>query len=263
MKKIVILISLLFYYGAFAQNEADRATKINSIALQSDRIIGQDQFGFFYFILDNVFHKMKDNKTFEYKNVSLGKITTVDIKNPLKILLYYENFNTVILLDNQLNEVQKINFSENGGSLVVSGIGIATQNQLWIYDNLNQQIGLFDYLKNEYKSISTPLAGKVKKYQPDYNAFEWIDENNNWYSCDLFGKVTSKGTVPAFDQLVVIENNKIIYSKDDVLYQFNRTKNEVKVIKILEKSFDNFDYKDQILSIFTSEGIINYKITTP
>jgi hypothetical protein len=46
-------------------------------------------------------------------------------------------------------------FSENGGSLVVSGIGIATQNQLWIYNNINQQIGLFDYLKNEYKSIST------------------------------------------------------------------------------------------------------------
>jgi hypothetical protein len=263
MKKTIIIFILLLSFGAFAQNKEENATKINSIALQSDRIIGQDQFGFSYFILNNVFHKMKDNKAFEYKNVSLGKITTVDIKNPLKILLYYENFNTVILLDNQLNEVQKINFSENGGSLVVSGIGIAAQNQLWIYNNLNQQIGLFDYLKNEYKSISTPLAGKIKKYQPDYNSFEWIDENNKWYSCDLFGKVTSKGTVPAFDQLVVIENNQIIYSKDYALYQFSRTKNEVRAIKILEKSFADFDYKDQILSIFTSEGIINYKITTP
>jgi hypothetical protein len=206
---------------------------------------------------------MKDTKAFEYKNVALGKITTVDIKNPLKILLYYENFNTVILLDNQLNEVQKINFSENNSSLLVSGIGIAAQNQLWIYNNLNQEIGLFDYLKNEYKSISTPLAGNIKKYQPDYNSFEWLDENNNWYSCDLFGKVTSKGTVPAFNQLVVIDNNQIIYSKDHALYQFSRTKNELTAIKILEKSFNNFDYRNQILSIFTSEGIINYKITTP
>jgi hypothetical protein len=31
-------------------------------------------------------------------------------QNPLNIVLFYENFNVVILLDNQLNETQKINF---------------------------------------------------------------------------------------------------------------------------------------------------------
>jgi len=34
-------------------------------------------------------------------------------------------------------------------------------------------------------------------------------------------------------------------------------------IEILEKSFDNFYYKDQILSIFTAKEIVNYKIVTP
>jgi hypothetical protein len=38
------------------------------------------------------------------------KITKVDLQNPLKIVLFYESFNSALLLDNQLNEIQKINF---------------------------------------------------------------------------------------------------------------------------------------------------------
>lgn len=263
MKNSTLFFFLLLSFVAFAQNKNEDAIKINSISVQSDQIIGMDHFGYYYYIGNNVFHKKKENTSLEYKNVSLGKITAVDIKNPLKILLYYGNFNTVVLLDNQLNEVQKINFSENSSSLLVSKIGIASQNQLWVFNDLNQQIGLFDYLKNEYKSISTTLPERIKKYQPSFNSFEWIDENNNWYSCDLFGKVTKKIKVPDFDQLVFTSNGEIMYSRDDVLYDFDTTKNQVTPIKILEKSFYNFDCKEQILSIFTPEGIINYKITRP
>ena len=166
-------------------------------------------------------------------------------------------------MDNQLNEIQKINFSENNSSLLVSKIGIASQNQLWVFNELVQQIGLYDYLKNEYKSISTPLTVRIKKYQTNFNSFEWIDENNIWYRCDLFGNVTNKTKVPDFDQLLLISDTELIYATNHQLYHFDGTKNEVSPLKILEKSFSNFDYKDQILSIFTTEGIINYKITTP
>jgi hypothetical protein len=106
-------------------------------------------------------------------------------------------------------------------------------------------------LKNEYKSISTPLAGKIKNTNPNTIRSNGLTKITIGTAA-IYGKVT-KGIVPAFDQLVVIENNQIIYSKDDVIYQFNQ--NEIRVIKILE-SFDNFDYKDQILSIFTSKELI-------
>ena len=128
MKKIVLLFIILLHFGVFAQNKMSEVTLLNTMALVAEQIIGQDQFGFTYYKTNNVFYKMKDGISFEYKNISLGTITKVDIKNPLRILLYYENFNTVILLDNQLNEIQKINFSETNNSLLVSKIGIASQN---------------------------------------------------------------------------------------------------------------------------------------
>lgn len=249
-----------------AQNPKINATQISHLSNTADEYLGQDSFGFSYQISNNIFSKFKGNEVFEYKNVSLGRITKTDLQNPLKIVLYYEDFNTVVLLDNQLNKITEINFSLNSTPIVVSAIGMSTQNQLWIYNALNQQIGLFDYLKNEYKTVSIPLTDSIKYYQTDFNTFYWIDKKNNWYSCDIFGKTTSLGNVSDFDKIEIIDAQKYIFSKGNLLYLRNISKEKTTIIseiEILEKSFDNFYYKDQILSIFTAKEIVNYKIVTP
>jgi hypothetical protein len=181
-------------------------------------------------------------------------------------VLFYEDFNSVVLLDNQLNKMTEINFSQNAAPIVVSAIGMSTQNQLWIYNALNQQIGLFDYLKNEYKTVSIPLTEPIQYYQTDFNTFYWIDKKNNGYSCDIFGKITSLGAIGDFDKIVIISPSQYLFSKNRLLYfkGINKSNPEViSEIKILEKTFDNFYYKDHILSIFTATDISNYKIVTP
>jgi hypothetical protein len=257
----LILSFVLFTTIAFGQKL--KAEKVNSINLQADTFIGFDVLGSYYYIKNNVFYKIKGRDSLEYKNISLGKITKVDLQNPLKIVLFYENFNTVILLDNQLNETQKINFSENTTPIVTTAIGIASQNQLWVYNSLNQQIGLYDYLKNDYRTISTSFPESIKYYQSDFNYFYWIDEKNNWYTCDIFGKTTSKGKISDFDSIEIINDNQFIISKSSILTIEDVEKDRKFEIDILEKTFKKFYYKDQILSIFTSGGITNYKIIIP
>lgn len=263
MKNLIIVFFFTLSSISFGQNQKLLAAKINYVTIDADQFLGYDQFGFYYTIKNNVFSKTKDGKSLEYKNISLGKITKVDLQNPLKIVLFYENFNTVILLDNQLNEIQKINFSENTIPIITTATGIASQNQLWVYNSLNQQIGLYDYLKNDYKTISTSFPESIKYYQSDFNAFYWIDEKNNWYSCDIFGKITKRGKISDFDSIEIINENRFIISKNSILTIKDIEKSQKFEIEILEKTFKKFCYKDQILSIFTSEGITNYKITIP
>jgi hypothetical protein len=263
MKKIILFITLVSTLSAVSQNSEIKAIAINTINVVADDFIGYDQFDFYYYIKDNALYKIKGTTSLEYKNPSFGKITKVDIKNPLNIVLFYENFNVVILLDNQLNETQKINFSENTSALAVSATGIASQNQLWVYSSLNQQIGLFDYIKNEYNTISTPFPENIKHYQTDFNTFHWIDYQNNWYSCDAFGMITARGKLPSFDTIEIINDHQFIYSQSNKLFFVDFNKDKKNAIDISEKTFKKFYYQDQILSIFTSEGIINYKITTP
>jgi hypothetical protein len=263
MKKGLILFFITFFTVAFGQNQKLTATKISFTPLDCDQFLEYDSFGYYYYIKNNALFKSKEKESFEYKNISLGKITKIDLLNPLTIVLFYENFNTAILLDNQLNETQKINFSENQTPIIVTAIGLASQNQLWIYNNLTQQIGLFDFLKKEYKTVSISFVKNIKKYKTDFNTFYWIDEDNNWYTCDLFGKIILKGKIPSFDSIEIINENKYLFSKDNILIYEDSEKGLKFEIEISEKTFKKFYYKDQILSIFTSEGITNYKITIP
>ena len=262
-KKLILLLLLLPFVAAFSQEQSLKAQLISIQKIEADAFVGFDGLENLYYIINNIFYKKYKDELWQYKNLSLGKITKVEIQNPLKIVLFYENFNTIITLDNQLNETQKINFSENEIPILVAATGIASQNRLWIYNNLSQQIGVFDYLKNTYQSIAPSFQGNIKYYSSDFNTFQWIDDKMNWYSCDVFGKISTLGKVSDFDQIQIIATQALVFSKDEKLHLRDLSKNSIYTIENVEKSFNNFYYKDQILSIFTNQEIINYKITIP
>ena len=266
MKKyLLFLIAFSFLTQCYSQIKGIPTQEMQN-APKTVTFLAHDAFDYAYTIENNVFKKSKGSENWEYKNVTLGKITKVDLQNPLKIVLFYEDFNTVILLDNQLNESQKINFSEHPTPINATAVGIAGQNQLWVYNNLNQQIGLYDYLKNEYKTISTPLAGKVKNYTTDFNSFIWMDHNGEGYSCSLFGAIENLGKFPVADQLQIISSNQMLYSIDQKITLLTRQKDKSwasTTLQLPEKRFEKFYYQAQILAIFTTEGIYNFKIILP
>ena len=263
MKKNLILLLILLFSMAHSQNQKISATKINQFTIDAEHFLGFDQFGYYYTLKNTIFNKIKNNQSFEYKNISLGKITHIDKQNPLKIVILYENFNTIILLDNQFNESQKINLSENEIPIAATAVGLASQNRLWIYNNLTQQIGFFNYLKNTYQTITPPFEGTIKYYESDFNTFQWIDTRLNWYSCDIYGKITTLGTIPDFDFIQFVSNQMVLFSKEGSFYFYDVEKNKIYPIENVEKSWSNFYYKDQILSIFTNQEISNYKLKTP
>jgi hypothetical protein len=262
MNKITLLL-LLLTVSAFSQERRLSAAKLDFFPAKADAFAGFDNFGYGYFIKDNVFIKTNGKERLEYRKAAAGKIARADIENPLLIMLFYENFNTVILLDNQLNEVKEINFNKVETPIVAHAAGIASQNRLWIYDSQTQQIGLYDYLKNTYQPITTPFKENVKYYQSDFNNFQWIDGKSALYVCDIFGKVSDLGKVPDFDQIQFVSGTAFFFSKGGKLYLQDLKNDTVYTISGIDNSFKKIYYAGQILSIFTSSGITNYKINLP
>lgn len=260
-KKIFILLIILL--TSVANSQKLTTEFIGSFDLVCDKYIGFDTLGDFYFIKDNVFTKNSKTKKWEYKNVALGKISSVDIMNPLQIILFYEPFNTVILLDNQLNEVQRIEFSKLETSIIASNVALSSRNKLWVYNTINQRLGLFNFLKNTINEFPIPVQGTIKYSQTNFNLFYWIDDINNWYSCDIFGKTTLIANIPAYDFIQIIDNERLLFSKENKLFLLNNTTKTIIEIEIVENSFENFYYKDQNLAIFTDQQIRNYKIKLP
>ena len=263
MKNLFFLVVLFSSYLTRSQYTNPVTSQMSKQFIEADVFVGDDTFGYQYFIKNNVFFKIKGKEFLQYKNLALGKITKVDIHNPLRIVLFYENFNTVIALDNQLSEVQKINFSEKPEGIITSAIGTSSQNNLWIFNSLNQQLGLYHVIKNSYQTIGLPFEKTIKSYTSDFNYFYWVDEKNQLYSCDIFGKKKLLGQIPDYDSISITDEKIILYKKDKILHLFEVEKSKSTPINNIEKSYTSFHYKNQNLAIFTNEGITNYKINLP
>lgn len=263
MKQLVFIVSFLFPFLAICQQSSIVVLSSSVQHIVANGYVGEDSFRYQYFLENNALLKIKNNETFQYKNIALGKIAKVDIQNPFKTVLFYESFNTAVILDNQLNEIQKINFSDNTKNIVATAVGMASQNNLWVFNASNQQIYLYQYLKNEYKNISNPIAQTIKYYQTSANDFCWIDNQNYSYSCDIFGRIIAIGKVPDFDALQFISKTDMIFKKNDDLFYYSLKEDKTVLINLDKKSYTSFYYKDQNLAIFTNDGITNYKINLP
>ena len=64
-----------------------------------------------------------------------GKIAYIDATNPLKILLFYQEFGTIVMLDRFLNNINSIDLRQLG-FYQVTCIGLAYDNNIWVYDAL-------------------------------------------------------------------------------------------------------------------------------
>lgn len=259
MRLFFTYLTLVLHISSWSQ-ENIAITFLDSIILKADTYMGKDNFKTDYAIQSNTLIKINSTEKYVYKNVALGKIENLCITNPLQLVLFYADFNSIILVDNQLNETQKIDGNLFEVPIKIEAFGLASQNQLWLYDGFLQKISLYNFKTNIHKIISTPLNYKIKNYGSDYNYFYWIDDSNILFSISLFGKIKNLGQVPAYDSIQFINGSKIIYSKGNTLFYYNTATATEQKIELLVKSFDKFFYSNGILSIFTNNQITNYKI---
>ena len=104
---VVVIIRLFF-----VQAQEFKTAFFKDYSLNADKFIGVDDFENSYYINHNNLYKKTAQTIYSYANSQLGEITSVDITNPLKILVFYRDFKTVLLLDNRLNELTTpINFT--------------------------------------------------------------------------------------------------------------------------------------------------------
>jgi hypothetical protein len=68
-----------------------------------------------------------------------GKIAAIDATNPLKILVYYREFTTIIELDRFLNIINTIDL-RNLNILQAKAVGLAYDNNIWVYDELDARL---------------------------------------------------------------------------------------------------------------------------
>jgi hypothetical protein len=227
MKKRFIIILTCFVFSGACYAQAD--TTFSLI-----RTMRGDIVDFTVDNLDNIYVLTSRNqvKKFDAKGDSVaiyndvkkyGQATLIDVSNPLKILLYYRDFATVVMLDRFLNAVNHIDLRKQN-IFQAKAIGQSYDNKIWLYDEV----------ENKLKKIDED--GKLLQETPDFRLLlgaapapiKIFDENRYVYVYDsIYG-------VYVFDYFGALKNNIMIQrwqnfkvagkyifgSRSDTLYRY-------------------------------------------
>jgi ligand-binding sensor domain-containing protein len=249
----VLLFFLLTTFYSLAQNI--ESVKITSKPFNYEVFWGNDLSGKHFFSKNNTLYKVSKSDTLNYANNNFGKISSVETFNMLQTLVFYKENNAFVLLDAQLNEIKTTIFSEINCEFLKP----ASQNELWFYDSLSQQIGLYNLNSKKIKFLSNPIKN-ISYSQSDYNYLYWIDTENNAFSISKFGKIKSLGKITPFEKVVFLSQTDLFYLFEDEIYYYTFENQISTRININEKLIENFCYSDGFFSIFTNNQLITYKI---
>lgn len=250
----ILLLFLFIAFSSFSQNI--NFEKVGVKPVTYDVFWGNDISGNNYFSTNNNLYKNNEKDTLNYTNNKFGKITGVETFNMLQTLIFYKQNNAFVLLDAQFNEISVTIFSEINCEFLKP----ASQNELWFYDSLSQQIGLYNLNSQKNKFLSNPINTAIKYAHSDYNYLYWIDIENEMYSINKFGKIVSLGKMNPFEKVIFSDKSDLFYLFEDKMYFYSIENQVVINISMDEKMIKNFFYKDGILSIFTDYQISTYQI---
>ena len=269
MKKLffILLTCLLFAVAGMAQ---DDTTFQHVMTLKGDIV------DFTVDNLDNVYVLNSRNqiKKFNVNGDSVaiyndikkfGQATLVDVSNPLKVLLYYKDFATVVMLDRFLNAVNSIDLRKQN-IFQAKAIGQSYDNKIWVYDEL----------ENKLKKVGED--GKLLQETPDFrlllgaapSPIKIFDENRYVYVYDsIYG-------VYVFDYFGALKNNimidrwqnfkvagKYIFgSRADTLFRYEISTFRLDEIKMPEQIFRSkaFNFTSSRLYALKNNAIEVYSI---
>lgn len=89
-----------------------------------------------------LYHVLTKDSIF-FSNKQLGTPTYIDATNPLKIMVLYPDFNTIVWLDNTLSQIQSLKLSQlpDGKNYLATALCKGQEeNTFWIFDALSYKL---------------------------------------------------------------------------------------------------------------------------
>lgn len=221
LRKISLLAGLLFCCAFVGDAPAPLVLKAKHNFFTGDNL------GNAYLANEDELLKYQPSGRFfaRYSNLKLGSITSVDATNPLRLLLYYRDFQQIVFLDNQLSKNSEAVSLEQLGFEQTDLVCAAANNGFWIYNKQNNELLRFD---DGLKKVSS--TGNLKQVLKSDLSPNFMLEHNGYlflncpatgiYVFDIFGAFSRLIAIKSLVQFQVGENI-IYYQRDSVFCSYN------------------------------------------
>lgn len=281
MNKLIIFLALIgFVFSGFAQKRRSRPADADSIRTNAvfhyEGSIPGAYTSLDVDILDNVYLITAGNQLQKinaagdsiaaYNDVTkYGNPTMVDVSNPLKILVYYRNFSTVVVLDRLLTLRNTINFRRQN-IFTVKTLSTSYDNNIWIFDEQDFRLKKIDddgrvlQETTDWRQLFDPAP--LPETIIDRDNFVYLyDPLKGFYIFDYYGSL--KNNLPFLNwQHINVSDNKLYGFVKDTLYSY-----ELKSLMLRPYALPSFfkGYSDiKVMNgkvyLLKKEGIEIYKV---
>lgn len=200
-----------------------------------------DHLGNIYLVHDQEIVKyLPSGKLFaRYSNLKKGPIASIDATNPLKILVYYRDFQNIIFLDNQLSENSELVDLSVAGYEQTSLVCAGANNSFWLYNQQNNELVRFS--EQSKKLVETGNLMPVLRYKIhptqllEHNGYLYMNSPEEGILVfDVFGTFYKLIPIRHLTQFQVQET-KLLYTNDTAICSYDPITFETNYMPLPEK----------------------------
>lgn len=152
-----------------------------------------------------------------------GKVHAIDATNPLKLLLYYKDFGTIVVLDRLLNVRTTIGLRQYN-LFQVKAVSQSYDNNIWLYDEQEARLKKLDEEGNLLTQFAdfrqgmdvTPSPARIIDYDRQLYLY---DPGTGWFIFDYFGTLKTRLPLMGWQDVQVVDN-KLFGRKNGMLQQY-------------------------------------------
>lgn len=129
-----------------------------------------------------------------------GNIYGIDVSNPLKLLLYYKDFTTIIVLDRFLNKINKIDLRQLG-IMQAKAVSQSYDNQVWVFDQQEYKLkkvgenGTILFSSDDFRVLFDNAPNPSTIIDNDGKLYLY-DDQQGWLVMDYYGAIKKEYQSP-------------------------------------------------------------------
>lgn len=243
---VTLTITILFQL-ALAQDFAPWIKTVEASEVEVDR------FGNIYLIKDNVVAKYDADMNFlcAYDNYPAGSMSSLDVSNPFKVIVFYSEFNKLMYLDNKLSELRSPIMLDDAGLYNIKVVCSSSFGGFWVFDEQNVCVRRIDgnlEISQQGTNVYDKLGdANVIAMRESANYIFLIADNSKILILDKFGNFYKMLNIDAPCSDFCIDNDILYYSRNGEIEAYNTIEDKTVAIPCGDKKVYKFRIRHDIL----------------
>ena len=229
-----LLHILLFCISCFYMHDVVAQTQLPNVTADYIKL---DIHGNIYVVKEAQLFKFspKGELLFKFSDNTLGSISSIDVFNPMKIMLFYQDAGTLLFLNEQLARIQQPISLFDANYYTISLASYSAANQIHLYDNTNKYLITLDFNMREISRTPThfPDFNPQKIIELEEKSVAFFDLESGVYLFDGFG--TFNKLIPIITPHSVEITTELIYytnNSEVTFYNYKTMKSETQQLPV-------------------------------